>query len=294
MAILNLVGNTPMVNVNGIYLKLEYYNPTGSHKDRTALYMIRDAKRKGLKKGDAVIEYTSGNTGISVAWVSRILGYRAVILVPEGTSREKVNLIKAFGGEVRVVREEEDGHVIAEKLAKELGGVYLHQTSNMANFKAHYESTGPEIASQGKVADCFVMGAGTGGTVYGAGKYLKERNKMRIFAILPKGSYAQEMLTHERHEDRELMEGFSYHSFSELLQRALEEEVIDEVLYVSSEDAVHGMRELLSRGIHGGPTSGANYHAAKLLKKRGCRPVTIVADSIIRYPKILEEVAEKL
>ncbi len=293
MSLIKMVGNTPMVSVDGVYLKLEYYNPTGSHKDRTALYMVRDAERKGLKKGQFVVEYTSGNTGISVAWVSKILGYKAVILVPEGTSEEKVNLIRAFGAEIIYVTPEEEGHILAERIAMERGGVYLHQTQNMANFKAHYETTGPEILKQVKIADCFVMGAGTGGTVYGVGKYLKEKKNMRVIALLPKGSYAQEMLTGKKEEDREILEGFSYHSFSELLHKAMEEGVIDEIRYVSSEESIEGMKKLLSRGIYGGPTSGANFYHALKLKEDGYRPLTIVADSIIRYPKILEEVAKK-
>ena len=292
MALINMIGNTPVVGIDGIYLKLEYYNPTGSHKDRAALYMIHDAERRGLKRGSVVVEYTSGNTGISVAWVSKIMGYQATILVPEGTSEEKVNLIRAFGAQVVFVKPDEDGHQLAEKIAKEGGGIYLHQTQNMANFKAHYETTGPEIFKQVKVANCFVMGAGTGGTIYGAGKYLKNKKDMKIIALLPKGSYVEEMFTGKKEEDREIMEGFSYYSFSELLHRAIEEGVIDEIRYVSSEQAITGMRALLNRGIYGGPTSGANFYHALKLKEEGYRPVTIVADSIIRYPKILREIVK--
>ncbi len=290
--LLNLVGNTPMVNVGGVSLKLEYMNPTGSHKDRTALYMIRDASRN-LRKGGYVIEYTSGNTGISVAWVAGILGYRAIILVPQKTSINKVNMIKLFNGEVKFVAENEDGHMLAEDLAKRTEGVFLAQTRNMANFKAHYETTGPEIARETKHANCFVMGAGTAGTVYGAGKYLKEKLDMRVYALIPRGSYVQEILTGSSENDREIMEGFSYHNFSELLHRAIEEEVIDEIIYVSSKEAIEGMRLLWNRGIPGGPTAGANFYHALKLMKQGCRPVTLVPDSIIRYPHLLEEIVRE-
>ncbi len=291
MPLVNLIGNTPMVYVDGVYLKLEYLNPTGSHKDRTAYYMVRDAEKNGLKNGDLVVEYTSGNTGISVAWVSRLLGYRAVILVPEGTSEQKMRLIRMYGAELEIVHEGEDGHGIAEDMVKEEGGVYLHQTENMANFKAHYETTGPEIANEARHISCFVMGAGTGGTVYGAGKYMKERLNAKIFAMVPRGSYVQELLTGKKEEDVAIMEGFSYFSFSELLHRALDE-VVDSLIYVSSQEAIEGMKQLWARGIPGGPTSGANFYHALKLKKEGCIPATIVADSITRYPKILEKVID--
>ena len=289
MPLLELIGNTPMVKIEGISLKLEYLNPTGSHKDRTALFMIRDAARK-LKRGDTVIEYTSGNTGISVAWVAKILGYRAKILVPEGTSEQKVNMIRAFGADVVFVPPEVDGHELARKIAKKEGGIFLDQTRNMANFRAHYSTTGPEMVRQSSYADCFVMGSGTGGTVYGAGKFLKEKKNAKVIALIPKGSYAQELLTGRREEDREFLEGFSYHNFTELLQRAIEENVIDEIRYVSSDESMEGMKLLWARGIPGGPTSGANFYHALKLRDEGCRPVTIVADSIIRYPEILREV----
>ncbi len=289
---LEIIGNTPAVRRDGVLLKLEYLNPTGSHKDRTAFFMLREASKR-IERGGLVIEYTSGNTGISVAWASKLMGYRARILVPTGTSEQKVNMIRLFGAQVVFVNEDEDGHEIAEEMAREENGIFLAQTKNMANFRAHYETTGPEIIMASKDENCFVMGSGTGGTVYGAGKFLKERAGMKVYALLPKGSYVQELMTGKREEDRQILEGFSYHNYTELLQRAIDERVVDKIIYVSSDEAIEGMRMLWDLGIPGGPTSGAHFYHSKIPAEEGCKPVTIVADSIIRYPEIMKEVLNK-
>lgn len=290
MEIKDLVGNTPAVQMGDVYLKLEYLNPTGSHKDRIAMYMLEEVRKKGLEKGSTVIEYTSGNTGISVAWASRFFGYRPLIFVPQGTSKEKINMIRAFGAEIRIVPPEEDGHMLAEKLAKKRGGIYLGQTKNMANFRSHYETTGPELLSQVRDLDCFVMGAGTGGTIYGIGKYLKEKNEnIKIVLLVPKGSELQKEIFGEVKEDTHLLEGFSYYSFTELLQMSFNENIIDEVHVVDSKMSINGVRALLSAGIPGGFTSGANYyHALKISKEKGCKVATIVADSIVRYSSLID------
>ncbi len=286
---LSLIGNTPMVTEQNVYLKLEYFNPTGSHKDRTAYFMVQEATEHGLKKGDTVIEYTSGNTGISVAWVAARMGLKSVILVPENTSPDKLSLIKLYGGEIIKIRDGEDGHSYAEELARERHGVFLAQTKNMANYRAHHSGTGPEIAEQAPDISSFVMGAGTGGTVYGAGKYLKDRLGAEIIMLLPRGSYAQEVLSGQKSEDRRILEGFTYYSVSELIQRAIEEEIVDRIIYVSSDEAIRGMRMLWKLGIPGGPTSGANYYHAYRLGKDGKKCVTIVADRITRYRHLMSE-----
>ena len=286
-----MIGNTPVVNESNVFLKLEYFNPTGSHKDRTAYYMLKSAYEKELRNGGTVIEYTSGNTGISVAWASKMLGLKSIILVPEGTSVMKVKLIKLFGGEIVRVPPDVDGHEYAEKLATETGGIFLQQRKNKANYLAHYETTGPEILRQVKDFDVFVMGAGTGGTVYGVGKYLKEKRNMRIVMLMPKGSYAQEYLTGKKIEekDREIMEGFTYHSLSKHIERAISEKIVDEIKWVSSEESIAGMKKLWTLGIPGGPTSGANYYYARRYQKSGLKVVTLVPDQISRYPHLLEE-----
>ncbi len=295
MELLEKIGNTPMIEVDGVYLKLEYMNPSGSHKDRAALYMLREAQKSGLKKGDYVVEYTSGNTGIAVTWISRALGFKPVILVPESVTQEKVMLIKLLGGEVRYVTPDMDGDEYAQELAEELGGVYLAQRKNLANFRAHYETTGPEIYARAQDIECFVMGVGTGGTLYGVGKYLREMKKeIRNFMLIPKGSLLQEKLLGEKTEDEELLEGFSYHSFDELINAIVEEKIVDEIKTVSSEQAMNGMKLLFNLGIPGGPTAGANYyHARKIREEKGCKVATIVPDLIFKYPKIMERLSSR-
>ncbi len=289
MKIMELVGKTPIVSVDNIALKLEYFNPTGSHKDRIAMYMLKDVKKRGIKEGSYVVEYTSGNTGISVAWASKFFGYKPLILVPENIVKEKVNFIKVMGGEVILVPEDMDGHLLAEEIAKERKGTYLDQMKNEANFQAHYETTAPELYYQVNDLECFVMGAGTGGTIYGIGKYLKERNEnIKIVLLIPKGSFLQEELLGRKEEDITLLEGFSYASFSDLLKRAFAEGIVDDIQVISSQQAIKGTKALLRHGIPGGFTSGANfYYAQKYAKKEGCKVATIVADSIVRYPSLM-------
>ena len=289
MRIISLIGNTPIVEVNGIYVKLEYLNPTGSHKDRAALYMVRDASRT-IERGRYMVEYTSGNTGISVAFISKIMGYKSLILVPKGTTAEKINLMKLLGAEVKIIEENVDGHEYAKKLAYELKGVFLNQGSNSANFRAHYETTGPEILRDVPDLDCFIMGVGTGGTVYGVGKHLKENSTAKIYAVIPQNSYAEESIFGKRHQDEQILEGFSYSRINELFKRALDEGVVDRIVPVSSREAKRGMAHLASKGVIAGPTSGANYYVAQKISDNCGKTVTIAADSILRYPHILDHI----
>jgi len=290
MELVNLIGKTPMIEVDGVYLKLEYLNPSGSHKDRIALYMLRDAQEKGLKKGDYVIEYTSGNTGIAITWISRILGFKPVIVIRKSISPQKISIIKLLGGEVRTISEDENGEKYAQELANELGGIYLAQSKNLANFRAHYETTAPEILSQAEDVECFVMGVGTGGTLYGVGKYLKERKGVKNFMLVPRGSVLQQELMGKKEEDEEILEGFSYHSFDDLIKKTIEEKIADELRVVSAEQAKEGMRMLFELGIPAGATAGANYYyARKIREERGCKVVTLIPDLIYKYPKIMEE-----
>lgn len=188
--ILSLIGNTPMIklrrivpeNAANVWVKLEYYNPTGSHKDRIALFMLCRALEEGcIKPGDTVVEASTGNTGISIAFVARLLGLKAVIVVPENISKEKKNVIKLFGAElVEVPTKSNPKEYIeeAKRIAKDLNAYYVGQYDNPANPEAHYRTTAPEIWYQmnGNI-DAFVMGIGTGGTLTGVARYLKERKK---------------------------------------------------------------------------------------------------------------------
>ena len=202
---LELIGHTPLIEAKGLekkenlkarlLIKTEYFNPSGSVKDRAALYMIKDAEEKGLlKEGSTIIEPTSGNTGIGLAAIAAVKGYRIILTMPETMSVERRNILKAYGAEV-VLTEGTKGMAgaiaKAEELAKEIPGSFIPgQFDNSANPKAHIETTGPEIweDTDGEV-DIFVAGAGTGGTVTGVGEYLKSRKKeVKIVAVEPAAS----------------------------------------------------------------------------------------------------------
>ena len=292
-SILGLIGNTPIVRlgrlagggVAEVYVKLEYLNPTGSHKDRIAYYMIRDAEERGLiEPGDTVVEASSGNTAISVAWVSSLLGYRAEIFVEKGTSQVKIGLIKALGA--RVVEAEEESYAeAARRYAEEHGYLFLNQYENEANVRAHYETTGPEIYRQlGGRIDAFVMGIGTGGTISGVGRFLKEKlgEGVKIVGVVPRGSRIA------GGEGAERIEGLASDIVPGIWRRY--GHVVSEVIEVGFDEALQTMKTLLrSEGILGGLSTGANVYAAMRVAERLTKGVvaTIAPDTILRYPHIL-------
>ncbi len=295
--IISLIGNTPIVRMSRlsksvgaeIYVKLEYLNPTGSHKDRIAYYMIKDAERRGLiKPGDTVVEASSGNTAISVAWVSSILGYRAEIFVEEGVSEAKISLIKSLGAKViKVPSLSGEGYVqAAMKYAEEHGYVFLNQYDNEANVRAHYETTGPEIYRQlnGRI-DAFVMGIGTGGTIAGVGRFLREKlgGRVKIIGVTPKNSMiAGGGATSEK------IEGLASDMVPGIWERY--HELVDEVIEVSYDEALQTMRRLIRyEGVIGGLSAGANIHASLRVAEEleGGVVVTLAPDSILRYPHLL-------
>ncbi len=292
-SILGLIGNTPIVRLGRlagggmaeVYVKLEYLNPTGSHKDRIAYYMIRDAEERGLiEPGDTVVEASSGNTAISVAWVSSLLGYRAEIFVEKGTSQVKIGLIKALGA--RVVEAEEENYAeAARRYAEEHGYLFLNQYENEANVRAHYETTGPEIYRQlgGKI-DAFVMGIGTGGTISGVGRFLKEKlgEGVKIVGVVPRGSRIA------GGEGAERIEGLASDIVPGIWRRY--GHVVSEVIEVGFDEALQTMKTLLrSEGVLGGLSTGANVYAAMRVAERLTKGVvaTIAPDTILRYPHIL-------
>ena len=287
------VGNTPLVELRRaeqglgakIFAKLEYFNPAGSVKDRIALAMIEDAERAGiLKEGATVIEPTSGNTGIGIAAIGVAKGYHVVIVMPETMSEERRRLIKAYGAEL-VLTEGAKGMkgaiARAEKLKKERGGVILGQFTNPANPKVHYETTGPEIwkDTQGKV-DIFVAGVGTGGTLTGAGKYLKEKNPaISIVAVEPASSPVLSGGAAGPHKIQGIGAGF--------VPEVLDTKLFGEVIAVRDEDAFAAGREIGREGFLAGISSGAALWAAKQLAKRpenaGKNIVVIFPDGGDRY-----------
>ena len=301
--VIGLIGRTPLVRLRKVadsapvFVKLEYMNPTGSHKDRIALYMIREAERRGLlEPGGLVVEASSGNTAISVAWLASQLGYRALIVVEEGVSPAKVALIRALGAEVVFAPRVPWGHPdhavkLAERLAAERGGVFLNQFENEANVRAHYETTGPEIYRElGDSIGAFVMGVGTGGTLAGVAKFLRERGvQARIVGVVPRGSpiaTGQQTLG-------EPIEGLSTSSVSGIYTRY--SSLMDEVVEVSYREAYETMLKLArEEGVLGGLSTGANVAVAVRVAGRLERGVvvTLAPDSILRYTHLLQSTPE--
>ncbi|MFC7061784.1 cysteine synthase A [Halobacillus seohaensis] len=288
-----LVGQTPMVKLNGsaeensadIYLKLEYMNPGSSVKDRIALSMIEAAEESGeLKDGDTIVEPTSGNTGIGIAMIAAAKGYRTVLVMPDTMSQERRNLLRAYGAEL-VLTPGADGMKGAIKKASELEekhGYYMpQQFNNQANVAVHEKTTGPEIVEQmGDQLDAFVSGIGTGGTITGAGKVLKEKYPdVKIYAIEPEGSAILSGGQPGPHKIQGIGAGF--------VPGILNTEIYDEVSLVSTEDAYAAAREAARKdGILGGVSSGAAIHVAKQVAKqlgKGKKVVAIIPSNGERY-----------
>ena len=295
--VLDLVGGTPIMelhnymknfDINGrILAKLEYFNPAGSAKDRVAKQMIADAEASGkLKKGSTIIEPTSGNTGIGLASAAASLGYKCVLVMPDSMSVERINLLKAYGAEV-VLSEGAKGMAgavaKAEELAKNTEGSFIAgQFENPSNPKAHYLTTGPEIwaDTDGKV-DIFVATVGTGGTLTGTAKYLKEKNpNIKIIAVEPASSPLLSAGKAGPHK----IQGIGANFVPEILDTDL----YDEVLTVTDDDAYKAANAIAKlEGILVGISSGAAVSAAAKIGKRpenaGKNIVTVLPDSGDRY-----------
>ena len=284
--ILDLIGNTPLVQLRGerIFAKAEYLNPGGSIKDRVALAMLEGAERDGRLKPDSIIvEPTSGNTGIGIALVGRLKGYRVRIVMPEGMSEERKKLIKALGADLVLTpdRESIPGAVRrARELAADDPRVFIpQQFENPDNPRIHYQETAHELWRQirGEV-DCFVAGVGSGGTLQGIGSFLKENKPdVRIVAVEPKNVSA--LLGHEPglHQIQGIGDGF--------VPSILNVAMVDEVLEVTDQDAIETTRQLgRDYGLLVGISSGANVWAARqLAKKTKGNIATILPDRAERY-----------
>ncbi len=286
-SVTELIGSTPLIELKNynqdnklkatILAKLEYFNPAGSAKDRIAKSMLEDAEISGLiNPSSVIIEPTSGNTGIGLAAVAASKGLRTIFTMPETMSIERRNLLCAYGAEIVLT----DGKLgmngaikKAEELAKEIPDSFIpSQFENPANPKAHYLTTGPEIWSDtdGKV-DIFVAGVGTGGTISGTGKYLKEQNpNIKIVAVEPKNSPVLSQGTSGPHGLQGIGAGF--------VPKALDVDIIDEIITVTEEDAYHASKSVARReGILVGISSGAALFAAtEIAKHPDCQDKTIV------------------
>ncbi len=285
-SILNLIGNTPLLQLRGerVFAKAEFLNPGGSIKDRIALAMLEAARRDGtLKPGAVVCEPTSGNTGIGLALVGRLMGHQVRIVMPEGMSEERKKLIRGLGAELILVPDEEGiGGAVrrVEEMAAEDKQVFVpQQFKNPANPQVHYEQTARELWRQigGEVA-CFVAGVGSGGTLQGVGKFLKEQDKnIRIVAVEPENRSA--LLGHEPglHQIQGIGDGF--------IPDVLDVSMVDEVVEVSDEDAIETTRRLgRDFGLLVGISSGANVWAARrLAEKMQGNITTVLPDRAERY-----------
>jgi len=300
--ILELVGHVPMVRLrtgipeNGpqAFVKLEFLNPTGSVKDRMVLYVVRKAMDEGIvKPGDTIIDNTSGNTGVAMGMVASVLGLKAIVVTPEKTSKEKVDLIRSYGVQVIVTPTEathEDPagcYMVARRLAREHGYFDLDQYNSQVNVEAHYITTGPEIwdDTEGRITH-FVCGIGTGGTFSGAARFLKEKNpSLKAIAVDPVGSVFTEFI-----RDKKVVEGTAYKVEgigSDVITEALHPHLVDEVITVSDEDTFKRARLVaLKEGICAGGSSGSVAVAMERVAA-GLGPeaviVGIFADAGIRY-----------
>ena len=292
---IDLIGNTPLVELGNIerefslsskiFAKVEYFNPCGSVKDRASLYMINEAEKKNLlKKGATIIEPTSGNTGIGVSMIGALRGYSVIIVMPDNMSKERISSIEAYGARVELTPASL-GMSGAIDRAKELrsqieGSIILSQFDNPDNALAHYETTGPEIydSLEGEI-DYFVCAFGTGGTISGVAKYLKEKNpNIKVVGVEPLSSPFISRGVSGKHKIQGIGAGFK--------PEILDLDLIDEVICVSDDDAYKfgamlSKKEGLCVGISSGSALCASIEIAK--KHKGARIVTLFADSGLRY-----------
>ncbi|MFA5086631.1 MAG: PLP-dependent cysteine synthase family protein [Candidatus Paceibacterota bacterium] len=276
--ILDHIGNTPFIKVEeSIFAKVEGFNPGGSIKDRIVLNMINEAEKQGiLKEGDTLVEVTSGNTGVGFAMVGAMKGYKVKVIMPESTSKEKIKMVKVFGGEVILVEDIKFRKAVIEDLKERIKQgeklVFLNQYENQMNPLAHYEKTAEEILGQmeGKI-DYFVAGMGTGGTITGIGRKLKEKYPdIKIIGVQPVQGQIIEGL-------RSLKDGF--------VPPIIDLDLIEEIYDLEADKAIEARDELAQKGILVGPSSGAALYVSKMIKREnpGKNIVTVFPDRGERY-----------
>lgn len=294
-----MIGNTPLLEIKlkykneerTIYAKAENYNLTGSIKDRMALHIIKKSYERGrLKPGDTIAEATSGNTGIAFSALGRALGHKVTIFMPDWMSQERINLMKSYGADIELVSKEEGGFLgsidKADKLAEECENVFLpHQFSNEDNCEAHYTTTGPEIWHQlqeiGLKPDAIVAGVGTGGTIMGAGRYLREMNPdIKLYPLEPANSPT---LSTGYQVGKHRIQGIS----DEFIPPIVKLEKLDDIIHVDDGDAIIMAQKLASTlGLGVGISSGANLIGAIITQEKLGKDsvvVTVFADDNKKY-----------
>lgn len=284
-----LIGNTPMVKikyryqdkVGYVYAKLEYYNYTGSIKDRVAYYILKKSKELGLlKDNQPIVEATSGNTGISFAALGAYYNHPVHIFMPDWASVERVNIMKLYKAHVHLVSKEEGGFREAirrsEEYAKKLDGFLPRQFENNLNVEAHYNTTAKEIVSSMPLVDTFVSGIGTGGTLIGVAKYLKEKDKtIKIIALEPN---KMPLLSGGKIIGNHKIEGIG----DDFIPKIVDKKYIDDIIVIDDEDAINMSRLLAKKlGLGVGISSGANFLASVL--SNGNNVATVFADDFKKY-----------
>ena len=291
MSISKFIGNTPIVKIKirykdkivNVFSKLEYYNYSGSIKDRLAYYIINESyKNKSLKKGMPIIEATSGNTGIAFSALGSYYNHPIHIFMPDWVSKERINIMKMYGAKVYLVSKEDGGFKEAirraDELAREIGGFRPDQFNNTMNVDAHYSSTGLEIVNSINSINGFVSGIGTGGTLMGIGKRIKEKfPKSRIIALEPK---QLPILSKGISTGSHKIEGIG----DDFIPKIVDKSLIDEIIEIDDEDAINMSRILSHRfGLGVGISSGANLLAAAISGNDGDNIVTVFADDSKKY-----------
>lgn len=298
----NLVGNTPMIKINyefegkrrSIYTKLEFYNYTGSIKDRIALYIIEKEKECGkLKEGQAIFEVTSGNTGISFSAIGTLFGHEVHIFMPDWVSLERRQLIQMYGAEVHLVSKEDGGFKkaleLVEEIAEEIGAYRPLQFDNKLNVEAQYETTGQEIIDALPDVNAFVSGIGTGGTLMGVGKRLKDHNPdSKVFALEPS---TLSILKMGMEEGTHMIEGIG----DDFIPGIVDESLIDDIVLIDDLDAINMSKRFAKElGLGIGISSGANFLAGALMNNDDLKIATVFPDDNKKYitTKLSEEIDE--